>query len=179
MAVDPAYGNTSGYFKDPTNGEDLSVDTPRVIPCELKDGKFVWPQVAASDGSMLLKIVYKYFTEEEKELYKQYRGRASSGESKPRAPRVPRVQHAEKTVEGPSVTPVSERQVIKYDEESAISQSALDVLQECDTCYGISFICGITYALVGKRNDNVMHHIPRACIPEDIFNRLCAGAKCD
>ena len=78
MTVDPAYGNSSGYFRDPTNGEDLSPDTPRVIQCELKDGKFVWPQVAAADGSMLLKIVYKYFTDEEKELYKQYRGRGSS-----------------------------------------------------------------------------------------------------
>lgn len=36
MAIDPAYGNSSGYFRDPVSGEELSVDTPRVVPCSLE-----------------------------------------------------------------------------------------------------------------------------------------------
>lgn len=88
MAIDPRYGNSSGYFKDPITEEDLSPDTPRVIPCSFENGKFTWPCVAQSDGGQLLKIVYKYFTNEEKELYKAYRGRSPSGtERKPREPK--------------------------------------------------------------------------------------------
>ena len=154
MAIDPRYGNSSGYFKDPITEEDLSPDTPRVVPCSFENGKFTWPCVAQSDGEQLLKIVYKYFTEEEKALYKAYRGRSSSGtERKPREP----------------------KQVIKYDEESATSLETLQTLAQCDRLYGVSQISGITYALVGATGSRVVHHIPRACIPDAEFERLCCG----
>ena len=74
MSYDPEVANSSGFFKDPVTKEDLSVDTPRVVLCKLENGKFTWPCVLCSDGTQLLKIVYKYFTDEEKLLYKQYRG---------------------------------------------------------------------------------------------------------
>ena len=158
MAVDPAYGNSSGYFRDPTNGEDLSPDTPRVIQCELKDGKFVWPQVAAADGSMLLKIVYKYFTDEEKELYKQYRGRgSSSGETRTRSPSAKPKETEYKPVE--KETPILERTLVSYNES--------------DTCFGVANIGGLLYALIGKRDGRVIYHIPRSLIPDNIFDMFC------
>lgn len=165
MAIDPAYGNSSGYFKDPVSGEDLSPDTPRVIKCELKDGKFIWPCVMQSDGEQILKIVYKYFTEEEKDLYKQYRGRPS-GTTRSRSPssKPKTIKQEEKHDE-----PVH---VMKHSEESAASLQTLMTLAECDRLYGVSQIAGITYALVGKHNSNVVHHIPRSVIPDDEFERL-------
>lgn len=170
MAVDPAYGNSSGYFRDPTNGEDLTVDTPRVIQCELKDGKFVWPQVAASDGSMLLKIVYKLFTDEEKELYKQYRGRSSSGEPRPkREPREPKAKVEKQVVNDEPV------EVVKYDEQSAMSADTAEIIASCDQCIGCSQIAGLTYALLSRRGSNKVYHIPRAVIPDSDFARLCGG----
>ena len=170
MAIDPRYGNSSGYFKDPITEEDLSPDTPRVVPCSFENGKFTWPCVAQSDGEQLLKIVYKYFTEEEKALYKAYRGRSSSGtERKPREPK----QH--KPLKAKPITDDEPKQVIKYDEESATSLETLQTLAQCDRLYGVSQISGITYALVGATGSRAVHHIPRACIPDAEFERLCCG----
>lgn len=171
MAVDPRYGNSSGYFKDPITEEDLSPDTPRVVPCSLENGKFTWPCVAQSDGSQLLKIVYKYFTDEEKELYKEYRGRSgsSSGHSQVRKPKEPKPK--------PTKTDESEepKQVIKYSKESATSLKTLETLAQCDRLYGVSQIAGITYALVGATGSNKVYHIPRGCIPDAEFERLNEG----
>ena len=167
MAVDPRYGNSSGYFKDPITEEDLSPDTPRVIPCSFENGKFTWPCVAQSDGGQLLKIVYKYFTNEEKELYKAYRGRSSSGtERKPREPKPPKAKPVK--IDEPD----EPKQVIKYAEDSAASLETLKTLAQCDRLYGCSQIAGITYALVGATGSHVVHHIPRACIPDAEFERL-------
>ena len=173
MTIDPRYGNSSGYFKDPITEEDLSPDTPRVVPCSFENGKFTWPCVAQSDGRQLLKIVYKYFTDEEKELYKAYRGRSSSGtERKTREPKQPKQQKV-KTVE----TDESDKpkKVVKYSEESAASLETLQTLAQCDRLYGVSQIAGITYALVGATGSNVVHHIPRSCIPDAEFERLNEG----
>ena len=167
MAIDPRYGNSSGYFKDPITEEDFSPDTPRVVPCSFENGKFTWPCVAQSDGGQLLKIVYKYFTDEEKELYKAYRGRSSSGSE--RKPREPKQQKTK---------PVSDdkpKQVIKHTEDSAASLETLQTLAQCNRLYGCSQIAGITYALVGTTGSNVVHHIPRSCIPDAEFDRLSEG----
>ena len=173
MAIDPRYGNSSGYFKDPITEEDLSPDTPRAVPCSFENGKFTWPCVAQSDGGQLLKIVYKYFTEEEKELYKAYRGRSSSGtERKPREPKQPKQQKV-KTVE--TDEPDKPKKVVKYSEESAASLETLQTLAQCDRLYGVSQIAGITYVLVGATGSNVVHHIPRSCIPDAEFERLNEG----
>ena len=173
MAIDPRYGNSSGYFKDPITEEDLSPDTPRVIPCSFENGKFTWPCVAQSDGGQLLKIVYKYFTNEEKELYKAYRGRSPSGsERKPREPKQakPSVAKPVKTDE-----PDEPKQVIKYAEDSATSLKTLETLAQCDRLYGVSQIAGVTYALVGATGSRVVYHIPRAYIPDAEFERLNEG----
>ena len=53
MAVDPRFGNSSGYFKDPISEEEFSPDTPRVVPAALENGKFTWPCVMQSDGEKL------------------------------------------------------------------------------------------------------------------------------
>ena len=172
MAYDPEVANSSGYFKDPVTKEDLSPETERVIKCELKDGKFVWPCVLSSDGNQLLKIVYKYFTDEEKDLYKQYRGRPSGGEPR---------QHKEK-VTLRSEEPKQEKhdfdepkQVIKHNDESATSLQTLMLLAQCNECYGVSYINGIMYGLVGKRGENKIHHVPRSCIPDEEWDRICIG----
>lgn len=174
MAIDPRYGNSSGYFKDPITEEDLSPDTPRVIPCSFENGKFTWPCVAQSDGGQLLKIVYKYFTEEEKALYKAYRGRSPSGsERKPREPKPAKPVKSAKPVNIDE--PEEPKQVIKYAEDSATSLKTLETLAQCDRLYGVSQIAGVTYALVGATGSRVVYHIPRACIPDAEFERLNEG----
>ena len=171
-SYDPEVANSSGYFKDPITKEDLSVDTPRVIPCSFENGKFTWPCVASSDGNQLLKIVYKYFTDEEKDLYKAYRGRPSGGEPRQRKPKEPKVQESEEQVTLKSEPEI----VIKHSEESCASMNTLVLLAQCDTSYGVSFINGIMYGLVGKRGDNKIHHIPRSCIPDEEWDRLCGAS---
>lgn len=168
MTVDPRFGNSSGYFKDPVSGEDLSVDTPRVIECRLtEEGKFVWPCVLQSDGNQMLKIVYKLFTDEEKDLYKQYRGRSHSGtkpkhEPKPKEP----VTHEQ-------IQQETQVQVVTYDPESACTPETLAIIAMCDQCLGISNIGGLRYMLMSAKGSNKVYHIPRGLVPDSEYERLC------
>ena len=177
--IDTRYANSSGYFKDPVTGEDLSVDTPRVIQCELRDGKFIWPQVAVSDGSALIKIVYKYFTEEEKSLYKQYRG---YGESKPRVK-----QHVPDNIDIDDNSnlddePVKEKSWPeshnKYDLETAMSDMTEKYLDDTERFIGICNIGGLYYAMLKSKTDKrKVYYVPRSEIPDNIFTALCNGVK--
>ena len=161
-SFDPAYANSSGYFKDPITGEDLSVDTPRVVPCSFENGKFTWPCVAASDGSQLLKIVYKYFTEEEKALYKAYRGKpagSSSGVTRQRKPKDPDSVQVKEVKE--SSVPVGERKLVRYDSESCSTEDTENIIKECDLCLGVCQASGLSYALLTKKSGKTVYWIPR------------------
>ena len=162
--IDPEVQNSSGYFKDPITKEDLSVDTPRVIPASLENGKFQWPMVLSSDGENLLKIVFRYFTDEEKQLYNEYRGRPTSSERQPRKKVEPQKQQEP---EEPAPT------VVTYTEDNTDDPLAiLMLLAECDTQYGVSFINGNMYCLVGKRGTGKYYHIRRELIPDDEWHRI-------
>lgn len=82
--IDPAFGNTGGYFKDPSTGKDLTGKEERTVCAGItEEGKFIHPKVKFADGSDG-KLVYSKWTEEEKNVYKQYRakGKVNKGESK-------------------------------------------------------------------------------------------------
>lgn len=191
-SYDPAYANSSGYFKDPGTGEDLSVDMERSVQCELRDGKFVWPQVTVSTGESV-KIVYKYFTDEEKQLYKEYRGRGS-GSSAPRQPRQKKGEAHLDPVTGevvydkpeestPAPRPVRQKQEyndpanaeVEFvdDGESVASENTKELIASCDRILGCSQIAGITYALLTKdSNKYKVYHVPRALLSSADMERL-------
>lgn len=162
MSYDPEVANSSGYFKDPVTKEDLSVDTPRVVSCKLENGKFTWPCVLCSDGTQLLKIVYKYFTDEEKQLYKQYRG---YGESRPREPKQSKVQTVKQTPE----IPIEEKTLVKFDSKAAVSAETAKQIAASDRLVGVANIGGLVYALLTRRDARTVYCIPKAMLsPEDL-----------
>ena len=192
-SYDPAYANSSGYFKDPGTGEDLSVDMERSVQCELRDGKFIWPQVTVSTGESV-KIVYKYFTDEEKQLYKEYRGRGS-GSSTPRAPRQKKGEAhldpvtGEVVYDNPVVEPAKPKMVaaktfhvdpadyeVEYvgdETEPVASENTKQLIAECDRILGCSQIAGITYALLIKdKVPGKVYHVPRALLTSTDMERL-------
>ena len=191
-SYDPAYANSSGYFKDPGTGEDLSVDMERSVQCELRDGKFVWPQVTVSTGESV-KIVYKYFTDEEKQLYKEYRGRGS-GSSTPRQPRQKKgeahldpvtgeVVYDEPDESTPAPRPVRQKQEyndpanaeVEFvdDGESVASENTKELIASCDRILGCSQIAGITYALLTKdKAPGKVYHVPRGLLTSADMERL-------
>ena len=194
-SYDPAYANSSGYFKDPGTGEDLSVDMPRSVACELRDGKFIWPQVEVSTGENV-KIVYKYFTDEEKQLYKEYRGRGS-GSSTPRTPRQPKVKGeahldpvtGEVVYDNPVLEPAKPKTVaaktfhvdpadyeVEYvgnAEESTASENTKQLIAECDRILGCCQIASITYALLVKdKAPGKVYHVPRVLLTNADIERL-------
>ena len=157
MAND-SYHNSTGYFKDPGTEQDLTGNEERIITC--KSGEpFAWPMIALSNGEVV-KLCSRLWNADEKQCYKEYR---NGGEK--RCYKEPKPK--------PETKPVQEEQIIvKHSEESCASFSTLALLAECDTSYGVSFINGIMYGLVGKRGDSKIHHIPRSCIPDAEWERL-------
>lgn len=167
------FHNSTGYFKDPGTGQDLTGDEPRLATCHPGE-PFNWPMIALSDGN-IVKLCSRLWNADEKQCYKEYRngGTCVKSERKPREPREPREpkQSINKQVNEEEL----EKQVVKYSEESVASIQTLAILAECDRCIGVSQIAGITYALITKHGSNVVHHIPRSCIPDAEFDRLCCG----
>ena len=192
MGFDPAYANSSGYFKDPGTGEDLSPDMPRSVEAALVDGKLIWPRVRVSTGEDV-KIVFKYFTPEEKQLYNEYRGRGS-GSSTPRQPRQKKGEAhldpvtGEVVYENPVVESAKPKTVavktfhvdpasyeIEYvgGEESTASENTKQLIAECDRIIGVSQIAGISYALLMKdKAPGKVFHVPRALLTNSDVERL-------
>lgn len=166
--VDSSVANSSGYFKDPVTKEDFSIDTPRVVECKLENGKFTWPMVMTSAGDPV-KIVYKYFTDEEKGLYKAYRGRPSTGTS------------VRKTAEKKLPESVEEKQEVvddtkhHYNSQSARSHTTEELIASCDMYLGTSYMDGMPYAIISKKGSKSQWHIPRSLIKDDEMKRLCTG----
>lgn len=161
------FHNSTGYFKDPGTGQDLTGDEPRAATCHPGE-PFNWPMIALSDGN-IVKLCSRLWNADEKQCYKEYRngGTCTKSECKPKA------EKQVKQTEQKNDELESEKQVIKYSKESATSIQALAILAECDCCLGVSRIADIFYALVTKRGSNVVYHIPRACIPDAEFDRIC------
>lgn len=162
--------NSSGYFKDPVTFEDLSPDTPRVVQCKFENGKFTWPMVMTSAGDPV-KIVYKYFTDEEKDLYKAYRGRPV-GEKKaaPVQKKAAPVQKHIDTEEQGTDTFINKA-------DAACSAKSLALIKNCDQLIGCSKISGITYALLSVHGSNRTYHVPRVLISQEDMLRLCGGVN--
>lgn len=170
MAND-AYHNSTGYFKDPATERDLTIDEQRVTTC--KPGEpFQWPMVLLSNGE-LVKLCSRLWNADEKQCYKDYRNGGTSVSSKPKKEKPVK----QETAEEPAPQKPVDYQVVKYDEEGAASASTQEIIADCDTCLGISFISGISYALLTKGNSGIVHHVPRSCIPDTTFDRLCSYAK--
>lgn len=156
MQVDTSVANSNGYFKDPVTKQDLSASMPRVIKAVIEDsGKFIWPQVQVSNGTVV-KIVYKYFTEEEKQIYKQYR---ALGKSKVHVS-VPVVK--EQVV---NVSSSKGHSQVRYDTEAACSAPSAALIKECEMI-GTEQIAGLTYAKLIKGNPNKIYYVPRALVKE-------------
>ena len=189
-SYDPAYANSSGYFKDPGTGEDLSPDMPRSVEAALVDGKLIWPRVRVSTGEDV-KIVFKYFTPEEKQLYNEYRGRGSSEPRQPRAPKKKKGEGHLDPVTGevvydeveedpkPRAEPVKqfdpEAAEVEYAEqgEPVSTPATQELIASCDHIIGCSKIANITYALLTKdKMPNKIYHVPRQLIKEEDMRRL-------
>lgn len=168
--------NSSGYFKDPATFEDLSSDMPREVVCSVtEEGKFIWPQVRVSDGS-LVKIVYKYFTDEEKQLYKEYRShdgkRTVTRTKKQKSFNLSTTSKADEPVNNPTDEPTDE---IIYDTDAATSARALALIASCDRIIGCVQVAGLTYALLQCNGSNKTYYVPRALINNDEMYRLCGN----
>lgn len=173
--VDSSVANSSGYFKDPVTKKDFSVDTPRVVKCKLENGKFTWPMVMTSEGNPV-KIVYKYFTDEEKNLYKAYRGRPSTGTTvrKSVEKRIPVTNDDdnEDVEDKPTPNAIQTVEEVKYKPGSAMAKTTEELLNKCDTFLGCSFLAGVTYAVFSVKGSKQQYHIPRSIIPDSLMDKF-------
>lgn len=164
--------NSSGYFKDPVTFADLTVDMPREVAAAVtEEGKFIWPLVKVSDGS-LVKIVYKLFTDEEKALYKEYR----SHDGKRKTVRQSKKPEVSYSPSGEDISKVPDE--IAYDDEAAGSAHALALIASCDRIIGVSQIAGLTYAMLTCNGSNKIYYVPRRLIDNDNMYRLSGNEVC-
>lgn len=163
MTFDPEVANSGGFFKDPKTKVDLTGQEKRVIQCSIDNtGKFVWPQVQFSDGSVG-KIVYKLWTNEEKAIYKQYRANGKV-RIKPEKPAIKQVKVTEQTDEG------THSHVEAYKEpsgESVPAGSTLSYIKKCDEHLGVWIFEGVLYDLLSVKGSHSYMPIPRSLIPKE------------
>lgn len=167
MTFDPEVANSGGFFKDPKTKLDLIGSEKRVIQCSIDDnGKFIWPQVQFSDGSVG-KIVYKLWTAEEKAIYKQYRANGKQ--------RI-KLAHVKQEVKQVSTEQtVTHSQVEEYKEPafgSVTSGSTLAYIRNCDVHLGVWIWDKVLYDLLSVKGSNSYMPIPRSLIPKEDRERL-------
>lgn len=162
------FHNSTGYFRDPGTEQDLTGNEERIVTC--KSGEpFTWPMIALSNGDVV-KLCSRLWNADEKQCYKEYRngGTSVKAERKPKESKPKESKPVTAPVEEPTT-------VVKYSDESAVSVKTLAILAECDECWGVSWINGIAYGMVAKHGSNKVYHIPRACIPDAEWDRICAN----
>ena len=166
------YKNSNGYFKDPVTLADLSPATPRVIACSIDEtGKFIWPQVKVSNGD-IVKIVYKLFTQEEKDLYKQYRSK--DGQRAPRAikPKPAPVQQVAISEEDAADVALHDVLYKECSAESVASGKMLAYIKICNENLGVWIFENITHYLLSVKGSNQYMPVPLSLIPMEDRERL-------
>lgn len=149
---------SGAYFKDPGTLQLLTGNEPREVECRLTDeGKFVWPQIKLSDGT-LGKIVSSLWTAEEKAIYKQYRAKGPSVK-KERKP----VEHKES-----EVAPVKEPNY----EGSVASGKLLAFIRNCDKVIGVWNWDGMLWDLLTVEGSRSYTPVARCLIPKEDRIRL-------
>lgn len=157
------------YFKDPGSGADLSPATERVNKCELTaEGKFIWPRVLVNGGEEV-KIAFRLFTNEEKQIYKQYRNRGKE------------IHGAHSHVDSAHINVEEGETYIKQACAqkpslpvigSAPAGSTLAWIRNCDKVYGVWLFDNVTYDLLGMEGYSGYQPIARSLIPREDRERL-------
>lgn len=167
---DPRWQTSEGtYFKDPDSGADLSPATKRVKKCELtNEGKFIWPRVLVNDGEEV-KIAFRLFTDEEKQIYRQYRNRGKEihgAHSHVESTHI-NVEEGEAHTK-PAYIPKPSLPVLG----SAPAGSTLAWIRNCDKVYGVWLFDNVTYDLLGMEGYSGYQPIARSLIPREDRERL-------
>lgn len=87
----PVQNNSNQFYRDTGTWELFSVDTPRYRKSsyDAATNKYVWPTIKCTNGEVV-RVAYKFFTEDEKADYRPYWNKGHDGTSTgtPRAQRV-------------------------------------------------------------------------------------------
>lgn len=153
------------YYKDPGTKELLTGSEERATQCCISDaGKFIWPQVKFSDGSVG-KILYSLWTSEEKEIYKQYRsgGTAKKQQASVKPDEV-HVQLAKATVH--------QYEDVTHSQVSVPSGSILEYISKCTEHLGVWIFENRAYDLLAVKGTNSYMPVPRVLIPAADMQRL-------
>lgn len=157
------FKNSTGYFRDPETGEDLTGNEERIVTC--KSGEpFAWPMIALSSGE-LVKLCSRLWNQDEKQCYKEYRNGGTSVKSK----KVKYTQQKLDFAEKPKKVniPMAEKIVIKYDVNSAVSEDTVSIVESCNQLVGIAQMAGLTYALLTNPTTNKVYCVPRSLITDE------------
>lgn len=169
--MDTSVCNSSGYFADPVTKQPFTGSEPRVIKCELlPSGKLVWPQIKASNGESV-KLVFKLWTPEEKEIYKAYRTKGKIKQLEREV--LPKEPQEEYTVK--PVPDDYKEENIGYNYWSAPSKQTEEIITKCDMYAGTWNCNGLMYAIIAVKGVNTFYHIPRDIISGADMQRICNG----
>lgn len=163
--VEAEYKNSGGYFRFPDTGEEITADTPRAVTCKPGE-KWVHPAVMLSDGN-IVKISGRTWNADERACYKEYRNRgSSSGHSRISKPK----QEKEKKPKAPEET---ERILVKFDEQAAVSEKTQEIINKCDEYLGVIQTQGLRYSLLSIKGTRCVYSVPLSAISQEDMLRLC------
>ena len=164
--ADNDFTKGGAYFKDPGTLQLLTGNEPREVECHLTgDGKFVWPQIKLSNGTVG-KLVYSLWTAEEKATYKQYRAKGPSAKKEKSAVRKESIITDTSDTEEP----------VKAKEPnytgSTASGKMLAYIRNCDKVLGTWNMDGTIHDLLTIEGSNSYMPVPRCLIPKEDRIRL-------
>lgn len=193
--TDPAKSNSTGWFKDPVTGDDLTGNEVRDVTCA-PGQQFAWPTAIMSDEKAY-QLCSRLWNEDEKACYKEYRNKGKAKQSVVQKVRetVPEVEAVEAPVQEPAAsaeqvqeaeeawedvepdTELHKGVVVIYDPEAVSVKSTDEVVAEAALCIGTEQIAGITYALLQNLGSQVTRYVPRSLIPDSRFQELLEAAR--
>lgn len=143
-------------------GRDLGELRDRSVVCSLSGGRLTWPEVRLSDGRSV-RLCFRLWSEEEKELYRLYRSGKKEAVKDDKAP---------DTGGGGTDAEGEVAKDVPGGSPSGVSARTAALVREADRCLGIWLFDGVRHALLARPGDRGAEPVALSLIPPREARRL-------
>ena len=73
----------------------------------------------------------------------------------------------------PKAPEETERILVKFDEQAAVSEKTQEIINKCDEYLGVIQTQGLTYSLLSIKGTRCVYSVPLSAISQEDMLRLC------